>query len=201
MMASLTAWWDGLDWGLQLFYALAIPSTAVLLVQTALLLLGGDADDVPDEIDAVGDGGIGLVSARTLVPFVAGFGWTGVVCLKNGLGMLAAIPVALAVGAVLMGGVYVAMRLLWGLRQSGTLNYANAVGEVGTVYLPIPPSSESAGKVEVMVQGRLVIMDAFTHATRRIGNRERVKVIETYGPDSVLVEPLEVGDGTANPTP
>ena len=50
---GILAWWDALSLATQIFYAIAIPATLILLIQTVLLFLGigedGDADaDVPD---------------------------------------------------------------------------------------------------------------------------------------------------------
>jgi hypothetical protein len=199
MLGFLTDWWQSINWELKAFYAIAIPATIILVLQTILTAFGGDADDIPD---ADGDGsihddsGLGLISARTVIPFLAGFGWTGVICLKNGLGMLLTMPIALAVGAALMAGVYGIMRALWGLRETGTIDYANAVGEVGTVYLPVPPGREGAGQVEVMVQGRLMVVEAFTESPERLENRSRVRVVENLGSNSLLVKPL-AEEGTA----
>ena len=50
---GILAWWDALSLATQIFYAIAIPATLILLIQTVMLFLGigedGDADaDVPD---------------------------------------------------------------------------------------------------------------------------------------------------------
>ena len=136
------------------------------------------------------DAGIGIISARTVIPFFAGFGWTGVICLKNGLGMGLAVLIAVAVGLVLMFAVYAIMRALWSLRETGTLDYHNAVGEIGTVYLPIPPKREGSGQVEVMVQGRRMNVTAFTDSETRLENRSRVRVVEDLGSNTLLVAPF-----------
>ena len=194
MLGSITDWWESIGWGLQAFYAIAIPATIIMLVQTLLMMIGGDADDIPDAGDADGsihdDAGLGLISARTVIPFFAGFGWTGVICLKNGLGMVAAVTIALAAGLALMFAVYGIMRALWGLRESGTLDYHNAVGAIGTVYLPVPPKREGSGQIEVMIQGRRTNAVAFTDADKRLENRSRVRVVEDLGSNTLLVEPF-----------
>ena len=65
---GILAWWDTLSLATQVFYAIAVPATLILLIQTVMLFFGlgenGDADaDVPDadaevDFDADVDGDI-----------------------------------------------------------------------------------------------------------------------------------------------
>ena len=76
------------------------------------------------------------------------------------------------------------------MKDSGTLNYANAVGQVGTVYLPVPPGRSGIGKIQVMIQGRLKVVQAQTGLEQRLDNLTKVRVVEQIGPHTLLVEPL-----------
>ena len=58
----MTAWWDGLDSLVKILYCVAVPSTLVLVIQTALAMLGGassgagiDASDTSGLTDFSGD--------------------------------------------------------------------------------------------------------------------------------------------------
>ncbi|NNC89956.1 MAG: hypothetical protein HKN82_15975 [Akkermansiaceae bacterium] len=193
-MDTITTWWETLTTGLQIYYGIGLISTALMLVQTVLTLLGADADvdvEVDTDVAAGGDGGsdLGLLSVRTIIAFLMGFGWAGAWFTEIGWSVLLVVPLAFVIGFILMVIVAWLMKLLYGLRQSGTLAFDSAVGELATVYLPIPPDKEKAGKVEVMVQGRLRVVDAFTNAGARLENRARVRVIDVVGPNALLVEP------------
>ncbi|MEK9634501.1 MAG: hypothetical protein VW622_11740, partial [Opitutae bacterium] len=83
------------------------------------------------------------------------------------------------------------MAYLHSLRQEGTLDYSNAIGQVGSVYLPVPPNRKGIGQVEVMVQGRLKIVQSVTDHEKKIGNRVAVRVTELVDQQTILVEPLE----------
>ncbi len=184
-MTLITEWWNGLDFTLQIFYALGIFSGGILLIQTALMLLGiGDGD-----IDLDHDGGGHILSVRTVTAFLFGFGWTGALCLKSGLSIGLSILAAMAAGSTMVLVLVVLMRLIHNLKQDGTINYRNAIGQVGTVYLPIPAGGKS-GKIEVMVQGRLAVVDAFHNGDQKLANGSKVKVLETIGENGLLVEPL-----------
>lgn len=53
----MIAWWNNMDLVGQIFALIAIPSTLVLLVQTLLVLFGGESD-MDDGIDLNGNGQI-----------------------------------------------------------------------------------------------------------------------------------------------
>ncbi|MFB3788839.1 MAG: hypothetical protein ACE15F_20970 [bacterium] len=196
------AWWQLMTIELHIFYLIAVTSTLILLMQTFLMLIfGGDGDigggDVPDT-DGVGDtahgGDIHLLSVRSVTAFLMGFGWTGVICLKRDLPLETAILYALGVGALFMAGIYYMMRTLYNLRDSGNIDYHNAVGQIGTVYVPIPPAQSAAGQIEVMIQGRVRFVDAFTNHPEKIKSTTRVKVLAVIDSGTVLVEPLHAPD-------
>ena len=186
-------WWSTLGRALQIFYGIAITTSALMLFQMVLMLFGmdGESDFDVDDIDDHGGGGI--LSVRTITAFFVGFGWTGVTALEAGWTLLPTILVSTAVGGVFMGGVFFVMRTLYGMRYTGTLDYRNAVGSVGNVYLPIPAAMGGPGQIEVLVQGRLRVVQAFTRAERKLGNNERVRVTDLMDDTTLLVEPLDGG--------
>jgi hypothetical protein len=151
------------------------------------MMLGIDADDFDD---ATGAGEVHVLSVRTVTAFFAGFGWAGVAALQSGASLLRALVVATGVGAVFMGGVLLLMKGLYGMRHSGTIDYANAIGEIGSVYLRIPPAMSSPGQIEVTVQGRLRVVEAFTESETEIPNRARVRVTGLIDRTTLIVEPL-----------
>jgi len=104
--------------------------------------------------------GLGLFSIRGITAFFVGFGWTGIIALKAGYSLTVAIIFGILAGGILMGGMLVLLRTLLGLQSSGTLDYANAIGQIGTAYTTIPPNQKAGGQVEVLIQGRLSMAEA-----------------------------------------
>jgi hypothetical protein len=174
-----------MSFSLQFFYAIGVVALLLLMFQVVLLIAGSG------ELD-VGEGEAGFLSLRAVAGFLLGFGWIGAISLENGFGLLAAVVFGSLSGGALMGAVTLVMLALHRMRTSGTLNYENAVGAVGTVYLPIPPLQQGAGKVEVYIQGRSVIVPAYTRHGEKIGNQQRVRVSGMIDPRTLLVEPLAV---------
>ena len=196
----MEAWWAAMATPAQVFYGIAFVSTAVLLVQLALMFLGFgdfDADVDTDGIDGH-DGGLGVLSIRSILAFLTGFGWSGALAYTSGLGLAASVLIALVVGGLAMSTVVVLMRFLYGLGEEGTLDYANAIGRVGSVYLPIPPAMAGVGQVEVQVQGRLRTVRAFTRGTERLENRQPVKVVGVVDQQTVLVLGLDASEEEAS---
>jgi len=194
-------WWDSLATPLRVFYVIAISTTFFMLLQFAALLFGlGDGDAELDGGDADGDGGGGhVLSIRTAMAFLAGFGWTGVAALKAGWSLPLVLVASVGVGSLFMGGVLLLMRVLYSLRYSGTLDYRNAIGELGSVYLRIPAAMQGPGQVEVKIQGRLCVVQAFTKADHELGNQVRVRVTDTMDQNTLIVEPLTAQTEAAGP--
>ncbi|MEZ5332643.1 MAG: hypothetical protein R2991_11455 [Thermoanaerobaculia bacterium] len=200
----MNAWWSSLSGPLQVFWSIALATSALLALQLLLMLFGigdgdtdadvhGDIGDVDGHLDADGHGDAGLhvVSMRTVVAFFTGFGWGGVAALESGLGVTVATLCALAAGSAFMLGVFGLMRALYSMRASGTVDYRNAVGTVGTVYLPIPARMEGPGQIEILVQGRLRVVEAFTRADRLLPNRSRVRVVDLADANTLIVVPSD----------
>ena len=197
-MISYTQKYPMIDYWLNLapaertFTGIGVFSSLILTIQMGMVMLGGAVDMPEAEIADTGEGGAsGIFSIRTIGAFFAGFGWAGAAMLQAGYGTGAATFVATISGSAFLGVVIYLMSYLHSLREEGTLDYSNAIGNVGNVYLPIPPKRKGMGQVEVMVQGRLRIVQALSDSEKKIGNRVAVRVTETIDEQTILVKPLE----------
>jgi hypothetical protein len=187
-------YWLNLSSTTQTFVGIGTISSLVLSIQLLLSLIGGDMDGLDGDLDMMdgGEGGAsGILSVRTIGAFFSGFGWTGASMSDYGYGLGITTVVSTAVGTALLALVFYLMAYLHSLRQVGTLDYSNAVGQVGSVYLAIASNRKGIGQVEVMVQGRLSIVRAVTDHDKKIGNRVAVRVTELVDKQTILVEPLE----------
>lgn len=196
----MEAWWATLNEPLRWFYAIAITTSLLMVFQLVLMIFGFDADDLESAADAV-EGEVHVLSVRTVTAFFAGFGWTGVAALESGASLPLALVLAVAVGGVFMGGVLLLMRALYGMRHSGTLDYHNAIGQVGSVYVRIPAGMSDSGQIQVSVQGRLIVAEAFTRSPTEIPSRAPVKVVDLLDQNTLVVEPLDSGARDASITP
>jgi len=181
-------WYTNLTAELMIFYATALTASFILVIQFLMTMIGL-GDDLDFDIDTDTDG-LSILSLRSLTGFFGGFGWTGVIALENGLSIPVATLLGAVVGGILMVSVAYLMRLFYSLRESGTIDYENAIGQVGTVYLPVPPNQSAPGRIRVMIQGRLKVIPAYTKLGERIPSQRKVKILELLDARTVLVEPL-----------
>jgi hypothetical protein len=191
MNAAFSAWWGSLDGALRVFYGIGLISALVLGIQMLSLFFGFDGDGGDSDVSASEAGDASVLSVRTITAFFVGFGWTGVAMLKGGASVPVATVMGLLVGGVFMAAVFALMKLLYSMRASGTVDYHNAVGAIGQVYVTVGPGMDKAGQIELMVQGRLRTVAALTHATHALGGRTRVRVVGVVDDNTLLVEPME----------
>ncbi len=191
MSDFINNWWDALNFELQMFYAVALISLVALFFQIILSVVFGmeHGADVPDVGDH--DSGMGIFSVRGVTAFFTGFGWTGVVCTKQGIALPITLAIALAVGGALMIAIFLMMRSFMRLQSNGNIDYGNAVGQLATVYVTIPPVQRSGGQVETMIQGRLVTAEALQKGSQPLQPGTKVKVVERIGSSILIVEPFD----------
>jgi len=185
----MDTWWNSLILPLQIFYGTGIVAGIALAIEVVLTLFGLNHHNLPDA-SADHPDQLGMLSVRTITGFFFGFGWSGVIAIKSGLGLAVAILVACAVGTVFLLGIYLLMRALFSLRSSGTLDYKNAVGKIATVYVTVPPNHKGGGQVEVLIQGRLQTISCMTAHTAPLAPRTKVKVVSLIDQGTLEVQPL-----------
>jgi len=192
----MNAWFSGLSLEEQLYYGIAIVATGLVLLQLVLMMVGVGAEELVSAGDMDMDGpddhpsGIHLLSSRTVVAFFMGFGWTGAMRVGESASSTMTVLPAVLVGLGFAYSIFRLMNFLHGLRHSGTLDYENAVGEVGTVYLVVHPAMKPGGQIQVMIQGRLKTVQALTRQSEPIANGDRVLVTELLDQGTLVVEPI-----------
>lgn len=134
-----------------------------------------------------GASGLHLFTLQGLVAFFAVFGWSGLLMLKSGMLPVASVILAIVFGIIAMVLIAAAMRAMMKLQSDGTLDIRNALGKSGTVYLPIHEKRSAAGKVSLMVQSRLVEMDAVTDGDETIPTGAEVTVVGISNGNTLIV--------------
>jgi hypothetical protein len=187
----MTDWWNSLLIEKQIFYAIGLFSLAVLFLQILLTLVGVGHHDADFSGHGDHDTGIGVLTVRTVTAFFVGFGWTGVIMLNRGYSMTAAIAAGTATGVVFLLTTAFLIRNLLRLQSGGgNVDYDNAIGTVGTVYVTIPAAEAGGGQLELTIQGRLMMAEAYTKAARNLLPNSKAKVVGLIGRSTLLVEPL-----------
>jgi len=131
-----------------------------------------------------------MISFRTLVAAAAFFGLTGLAAQSAGQPMGVQLLLAVLAGLGAMYGVHWLVRTMGRLGEDGTQRVQGALGQEGTVYVPIPPAKSQAGKIQLKLQNRLVEYEAVTNNPERLATGTRVRVVAVAG-NKLEVEPLK----------
>ena len=213
----MTDWWNGLDFLMKVLYCIAVPSSLLLLIQTVMSLMGfGDNgaglevsdtsgldldsgadmtefDDIQD-LPASHDGSnpldystLRLFTVQGLVAFFTVFSWTSIISINSGTYELLGIVIGAILGFAVMVLIAKLIQMSRKLTENGTLDIRNSIGEIGTVYIPIPAASQGHGKVVLKVQNRFAEFDAVTTAEAALASNTQVRVTDVRG-DLLVVE-------------
>lgn len=205
----MTEWWSTLSGIHKFFYFIAIPSTVILILQFILSLLGigGDADlDGDIDLDIDGDSDVALntddidgdmsvesldfrfVTFRGIIAFATIFGWVGLALLNTPLPLPLVLFLSFISGLAAMGAVAYIFYFISTLQSSGNIQYKNALGCSAEVYLTIPPKGEGYGKVQLVIQERLVEVDAISSSEQSYQTGDIVRVTDILNKTILIVE-------------
>ncbi len=196
MLLDINSWWASMELLEKIYWAIALPFSAVFIIQLLMTLIGGGGDG---DIDATGDAdfdvdadaGIGFqfITLKNFIAFFTIFGWTGIACLDGGLSKGMTIFLSIVAGMLMMLLMATLFYLIGRLTESGTMKMDNAIGKTATVYLRIPAAKAGTGKVQVNIQG-LRTLDAMTSHGEDIKSGSLVKIVSIEADDILMVELL-----------
>lgn len=150
----------------------------------------GDTDmvshDGGNSADAVS---MRLFTVQTVMAFMCVFGWTSLVGYNSGSSSWRASIVGGLLGIIAMYLIAKLAQLSTKLSDSGTFNPKNAIGAEGSVYIPIPSRGSGNGKINIVVQGRLMECDAMTEGTEGLSTGDKIRVTDIVG-DVLVVEKI-----------
>lgn len=139
----------------------------------------------------------GVITFRTMIAAVTFFGLGGMIASEAQFETPVVYLLAISAGVAAMFGVYYMMRALTKFDADGTLRIERAIGNPGTVYIPIPGNKTGVGKIQIKVQERLVELQAMTPHDR-LPTGANVTVTGVLGPDTVEVAALHESEIPVN---
>ncbi|MBU0608601.1 MAG: NfeD family protein [Armatimonadetes bacterium] len=176
------------------YWVMAIIGTVVTLI---LLFVGGDHDfghgDVEvghveveaHDLDHAGEGP-GPISLRTILAFMGGWGWGGLIGWNTfGWGVLSA-PFGLAVGLLMAMIIFRFSRFLYNQEATSTVSGADMVGHEGVVLTGIP--ANGTGEIRVYAGGMPLKTLARSESADPIAEGQRIIVVEELG-GTLVVRP------------
>jgi len=133
------------------------------------------------------DHGFRLFTIRGFITFFTLFGWTGLVCNQSGMPRAASVLIATAAGFAGMAVTAYVLRTVLNLQSDGTMNLANSIGKTATVYIRIPARRSEKGKVNLILQEKLVEVSAVTDEETDLPAGGEVVVVGMSSNDTLLV--------------
>ncbi|SFZ89852.1 hypothetical protein SAMN05428642_101598 [Flaviramulus basaltis] len=187
----MSDWFSNLDLLSKIYWLIAIIGSLIFTLVFILAFVGGDADEfdsVDSEID--GDAGIGFqfITFKNLVGFFTIFGWSGIACIEAGLSKPITFIISTFCGLVMMAIMASMFYLMRKLSDSGTLNYKNAIGAIGEVYLTIAANRAKMGKVTVTIQGASRELEALTDSLMELKSGTIIKVLDVTNNGILIVD-------------
>lgn len=165
----------------KLFWFVALPTSAVFLIQTIMTFMGVDAaDGVEADFDgdlSDNDAPFQLFSFRNFINFLLGFGWSGIAFYTTIASPAFLIIVSFIIGVLFVALFFLLMKQIQGLAEDNTFKLTEAINLNGEVYLAIPASKNGKGKVQISIKGTTHELDAITNANYRIESGSMVRVI------------------------
>lgn len=196
-------WWEAQSDFQQVMFILAAAGTIVLFVFLLLMIFGvggdesfdGDVDADADIDDVANDepvgafGGLRILTIRGAFTFLAIGGWTayGFADLVHPVFAVLFGVVFGFIAAFLLALIF---RAFPKLENQGNLDYKNAIGKSGTVYIKVPKNHSGTGKVNLTFQEHYVEVDAVTNDPEDLTTGMAVTVFGLENESTVIVTKL-----------
>jgi len=172
---------------LTVFYIIAIVFGAIFLFLNGSAFFGMDSDmdadgigDVDGDFDVDGASGImgEAFTLRSLINFLAFFGWVGVFCIEQGYNTWLSIIISVGSGLVL---TIIFASIMFGFKKlqatPNDIDKNDVLKQPATVYLVIP-GKDKRGKIQMSIRGALRTIDALSETGEKIDTNSQVIVTE-----------------------
>ncbi len=185
-------WFSNLEIFAKFYWIIALIGSLVFLFIIITTFLGVDGGEDLDDVDTAIDADTGIefqfISLKNLIGFFTIFGWAGIACIGEGFSKPMTVLISVISGMIMMTIMAAMFHYMKRLADSGTLNYRNAIGAVGEVYLTIGENRSRMGKVSVRVQGTLRELEALTDAFTELKSGTIIKVVDVTSNGILIVD-------------
>ena len=181
-------WWEALTFLQKIFVGCAIPSSLFIILTFALSCITLDAEFHHGNFDLDLDDPLGIFNLRGLMSFFSIGGWVGYGLTISNFANPIAIAGGLISGLITAKATTSLTNYLMKTNNNGNIKSENAIGQIGEVYLTIPANGKDQGKVNVLVQGKLVEFDAITTKGIELKTGDKIAVIDIKENNLLVVE-------------
>ncbi len=192
-------WWESLISFQQVMFVIAVAASAVMVIFIVLMFIGMDGSDFdgidsPDmDVDIINDepfssvGGMKILTVRGFLAFLSIGGWAAFL-VANILSLFWSSLIGVVSGLIAAYLVSLAFKAVYKLESAGNLDYENAIGKIGTVYIRIPKAKSGKGKVTLTMQERFIEVEAVTEQDQDIMPKTEVEVVDIVDTTILVVK-------------
>ena len=185
------SWWGQMSSLEHVYWVIATASSVLLLIQLVLAFVSGREFASGGDMVAHHSGDISLphfqlLTIRNVVAFLVVFGWTGLAMINANASLPLTIIVSFVAGLVIMLVMAAMLLGLSRLQSSGNVDVSSAKGEQARVYLTVPAVRQGTGKLEVVVQGKKIDMDAVSDDPEPILTGTFVKIKDVINNQAIV---------------
>lgn len=176
---EISAWWESLSLLLKILWAIALIGSLLLVIQLALVLIGGDPDgglDFDADLDSDTGAGFQFFTVKNLTGFFTIYGWVSIACVESNLSIALSLILGVIAGLLMMFGMAALFVSISKLAEDGTMQLKKAIGMQAEVYLTIPANQQGTGKVQFTFQGSYREIDAQTTDNEALNTGAIVKI-------------------------
>jgi membrane protein implicated in regulation of membrane protease activity len=185
-------WFSDLELFSKFYWLITIIGSLVFTIVIIMTFMGVDGADDFESVDSSIDADTGIefqfISLKNLIGFFTIFGWSGIACIDAGLSKPITVLISVISGLIMMTIMAAMFHYMKKLTDSGTLDYKNALGAIGEVYLTIGENRSRMGKVSVRVQGTLRELDALTDSFTELKSGTIIKIVEVTSNGILIVD-------------
>lgn len=184
-------WFNSLATIDKIFWGIAIVSSFAFLIILIITFFVGDTDtgDVDADVEADVGAGFQFFTLKGLISFFTIFGWMAIFLRSQEVTLILNLGLSVLAGAAMMLVMAALFYYISKLTSSGTLEYKNALNQVGEVYQTIGANRRNIGKVQIRVQGTLRDMDAITNCNNDLRQGTVIIVEEVTNNGVLIVKP------------
>jgi hypothetical protein len=127
-----------------------------------------------------------LLTVRNVVGFFAVMSWSGLTLNSYHAPIIVTILVSMLLGGVMMvimAGLFFALSRL---EVSGNIDMKSVIGQMATVYIPIPKNRTGPGAITVNAQGRKTQFEAVTDDSEIIPTNAIVRIIDINNNQAII---------------
>lgn len=199
----MVQWWEAMSDFQQVLFVLAASGTLVLVLLLGLMIFGGGSEDSFDgdadtdiDIDEANDeplgafSGLRILTIRGAFTFLAIGGWAAY-GFSDIVSPFVAVLLGVLFGAIAAVLLAFAFRSFLKLENKGNLDYKNAIGRIGTVYIKVPKNRSGMGKVNITFQEHYVEVDAVTDESEDLTTGMTIEVLSLENQSTVIVRRIK----------